>query len=304
MHDRLRGRAVLVTGAARGIGCALARRLAAAGARLALVGLEPHRLEALARELGHGHAWAECDVTDGDSLARAVAHGAATLGRLDVVVANAGIAAFGAFSTTPIDAMVRMAEVNYAGVLRTVSATLPHVVATRGYYLLVASAASFAPAPGLAAYAGTKSAVEQFGRTLGYEVRHHGVDVGTAHPIWIDTDMVRDAGAEIAEFDRMRRRLPPPLSRLVTPEVCADALVRAITRRARRVYVPRSLAPFAWARHLLATPPFDALTRSLASEFVPVFERESTARTSPFGAHSVERDRDAWRAGNIRRDLT
>jgi NAD(P)-dependent dehydrogenase (short-subunit alcohol dehydrogenase family) len=299
MHHRLRGRAVLITGAARGIGCALARRLAPAGARLALVGLEPERLQALARELGPDHTWAECDVTDDESLRRAVAHGVGVLGRLDAVVANAGIATFGAFSTTPIEALVRMVDVNYGGVLRTVSATLPHVVAARGYYLLVASAASFTPAPGLAAYAGTKSAVEQFGRTLGYEVRHHGVAVGTAHPIWIDTDMVRDAGAELSGFDRMRRSLPPPLSRLVSAEACADAMLRAIARRARRVYVPRSLAPFAWARHLLATPPFDALTRSIAREFVPVLERDGAARSSPFGAHCVERARDWTGRRNI-----
>jgi NAD(P)-dependent dehydrogenase (short-subunit alcohol dehydrogenase family) len=95
MADSLAGRVVLVTGPARGIGAETARQLARRGARLSLVGMEPQRLRALAAELGEGHAWFDCDVTDQAAVDRAVAGTVERLGGIDVVVANAGIAANG-----------------------------------------------------------------------------------------------------------------------------------------------------------------------------------------------------------------
>src|SRR5689334_2972899 len=114
------GKVVLVTGAARGIGAETARRLAARGARLSLVGMEPERLAALAAELGEGHAWFECDVTDQAALEAAVAGTVAKLGGIDVVVANAGIGCNGTVAVAPVEALVRTLEVNLIGVVRTV----------------------------------------------------------------------------------------------------------------------------------------------------------------------------------------
>src|SRR5690349_9391031 len=88
----LSGKAVLVTGAARGIGEHTARALASRGARVALVGLEAERLEALAGELGPEHRWFEADVTDQDAIDAAVAGAVDAFGGLDVVLANAGVA--------------------------------------------------------------------------------------------------------------------------------------------------------------------------------------------------------------------
>jgi NAD(P)-dependent dehydrogenase (short-subunit alcohol dehydrogenase family) len=109
---------------------------------------------------------------------------------LDVVVANAGVANTGTVATSSVDALVRTVDVNLVGTIRTVSATLSHVLASRGHYLLVASAASFAVAPGLAAY-----------------VAHRGVTVGTAHPTWVDTDLVRDAREDLPLLEEEIRRL-------------------------------------------------------------------------------------------------
>ena len=113
------GKVVLVTGAARGIGAETARAAAARGARLALVGLEPEALAAVAASLGPAHTWQECDVTDQAALDRAVACVAETLGGIDVVVANAGVANNGTVAANPVAALARTIEVNLIGVVRT-----------------------------------------------------------------------------------------------------------------------------------------------------------------------------------------
>src|SRR3954471_8785140 len=115
MADPISGKVVLVTGPARGIGEETARQLAARGARLSLVGMEPERLAALAAELGPGPAWFECDGTRQAALDGAVAGTVQALGGIDVVVANAGIASNGTVAVTPVDALVRTIEVNLIG---------------------------------------------------------------------------------------------------------------------------------------------------------------------------------------------
>src|SRR5687767_13626117 len=117
MASSLSNKVVLITGAARGIGAETARQVAKRGARVSLVGREPQLLEALAKELGPGHAWYEADVTDQASLDRAVAGTVATLGGIDIVFANAGIASNGTVAITPVDALVRTIEVNLIGVV-------------------------------------------------------------------------------------------------------------------------------------------------------------------------------------------
>jgi len=282
------GKVVLITGPARGIGRETARRREARGARLALVGLEPGRLAALASELGEGHAWFECDVTDQAATERAVAGTIEALGRLDVVVANAGVASHCTVAAGPVDALVRTIEVNLIGVVRTVSATLPHVAAARGYYLLISSAAALAPMPVMSAYAAVKSGVEQFGNVLRLELAHKGVAVGVAHPSWIDTDLVRDARDDMKSFNEMLASLPWPFGSVTSVEDCAAALVRAVERRKRKVYVPGTLAPISALRYLLASPLSEFIMGRNARRLLPQAEREARALERSFGSHSVE----------------
>jgi NAD(P)-dependent dehydrogenase (short-subunit alcohol dehydrogenase family) len=134
----LNGRAVLITGAARGIGAESARRLAARGARVALVGLEPEELERVAAECPAA-VFFEADVTDHGALAAAVDGTVDALGGIDVVIANAGIGTVGFARSMDPEAFERTLEVNLLGVWRTVRACLPHVIERRGYVLNVAS---------------------------------------------------------------------------------------------------------------------------------------------------------------------
>jgi len=287
MPSDLTDKVVLITGPARGIGAGMARRLAARGARLALVGMERERLAALAAELGPRHAWFECDVTDQGALDAAVRGTVDALGGIDVVVANAGVASNGTVAATPAEALARTIEVNLIGVVRTVKSTLPHVEARRGYYLLVSSAAAVAPLPGIAAYAASKSGVEQFGNAFRLEVAHKGVGVGTAHPGWVDTDLVRDQRRDLASFDETLRGLPGPFGKVTPLDECVRALVDAVERRRRKVFVPRSIGPLAAVRQLFASPLSEAVIARRARRMIPKVEREVGSLGRAFGENSV-----------------
>ncbi|MDT5157765.1 MAG: hypothetical protein QOC61_874 [Acidobacteriota bacterium] len=287
MLHTVSGKVVLITGPARGIGAETARVLASRGARLSLVGLEPERLAALASELGAGHVWFECDVTDQKALERAVTGTVNALGGIDVVVANAGIGSYGTVAVTPVDALVRTIEVNLIGVVRTVSATLPSVTAREGYYLLVSSAAALAPMPGISTYAASKSAVEQFGNVLRLEVAHKGVAVGVAHPAWIDTDLVRDTRRDLESFNDLLGKLPGPFGSLTSVRECAEAFVSAIERRRRKLYVPRTLAPLAALRQLFMSSLSDYLMARHTRRLVPKVEGEVLALGRSFGVNSM-----------------
>jgi NAD(P)-dependent dehydrogenase (short-subunit alcohol dehydrogenase family) len=283
----LEGKTVLVTGAARGIGAHTARLAAARGARVALVGLEPERLRGLCEELGEPHTWAECDVTDQAGLDAAVAQTVHTFGGIDVVVANAGIANMGTVAVSPVEALTRTIDVNLGGVVRTASATLPHLTASRGYLLLISSAAAFTVLPGMAAYCASKAGVEQFGNALRLEVAHLGVGVGTAHPIWVDTDLVRDVRRDLLTFGQTLKRLPWPLNTYTSVEACAAAILRGIEARRRRIYVPRSIALVQALRTVVLSPLGDAALRRNARTAVPVMEAEVRALGRAFGEHST-----------------
>ncbi|MGW5578162.1 SDR family oxidoreductase [Micromonospora chokoriensis] len=286
MRYDLAGRTVLITGAARGIGARMAGEAVARGARVALVGLEGELLKQLSADLG-AH-WYECDVTDQAALDAAVESTVDRFGGIDVVVANAGIANLGTVAVGPVDALVRTVEVNLCGAIRTVSAALPHVTAARGHVLIVSSAAAFTAMPGMAAYCASKAGVEQFANVLRLETRPAGVTVGTAHPIWIDTDLVRDIRADLPSFRTALRRMPWPLSTVVPVEQCAEALLRGIERRRRTVYVPRSLAMVQALRPVVLSGFADALiTRFGGRTMVGQMEDEVRQLGRSFGRTSV-----------------
>ncbi|CAM5633737.1 SDR family oxidoreductase [Streptomyces fumanus] len=233
----LRDRTVVVTGAARGLGAALARACAGRGARLALVGHEKPGLDAVAATLPTPAVTCEADVTDPAALDEAAGRVRARLGPPSVVVANAGIARGEAFLTSDPDAWRRVVDVNLIGSAHTARAFLPDLLETAGYHLQIGSSAAIGAAPMMSAYCASKAGVEAFAHALRAEVVHHGVAVGFAYLNWIDTDMIRDAD-RYAVLRQVRAGLPRPARGISSPEHVAARLVRAIERRRTAVYVP------------------------------------------------------------------
>lgn len=158
----LNGRRVLITGAARGIGAKLARRLHDRGARVALLGLEPELLRTLAAECGDA-SWYECDVASREQVDEAVADAVARLGGLDVAVANAGIGAQMTLVDGDSSVWDATLAVNLGGTYNLVRAASPHVAHREGYFLLTASLAAAVHLPLMAAYCASKAAVESLG---------------------------------------------------------------------------------------------------------------------------------------------
>lgn len=281
------GQVVFVTGAARGIGAAAARQLAARGAKLALVGLEPDELAQVAADCGPDAAWFEADVTDRAAIEAAVQGAVERFGGIDVVIANAGIATGGSVLTIDPDAWERVVEVNLFGSWRTVRAALPHVVKRRGYVLQIASMAALAHAPFMSAYCASKAGVEAFSDSLRTEVAGLGVDVGVAYFSWIDTDMVRGADARPG-IGTLRRRVTGPLSKTYPLADVATAITQGVERRSRHVMVPGWLRAVLLLRGPLAVLA-DRMGRRdvqvIEQELLDVIEREgAAAATAPVGA--------------------
>ncbi|MEU0056021.1 SDR family oxidoreductase [Streptomyces sp. NPDC006334] len=231
----LEGQVVVVTGAARGVGELLARKLSARGASIALVGLEPDALKQVAERLHGDSAHWYADVTDHEAMVRVAAEVKERFGKVDVVVANAGVATGGPFADSDPESWRRVIEVNLVGSAVTARAFLPLLTESRGYLLQIASLAAITPAPMMSAYCASKSGVEAYAHCLRAEVGPKGVRVGVGYLSWTDTDMVR--GADQDEVMReLRQRLPWPANKTYPLGPAVDRLVAGIERRSAHVY--------------------------------------------------------------------
>ncbi|MEV0238839.1 SDR family oxidoreductase [Streptomyces sp. NPDC050674] len=272
-------RTVVITGAARGVGAALAREVARRGARVALLGHEGPVLEAVAAALPGPALALEADVTDLPALEAAADSVRARLGRPSAVVANAGIAEGGALLDSDPAAWRRVIDVNLTGSSHTARVFLPDLFGTAGYFLQVASLASIGAAPLMSAYCASKAGVEAFAHSLRAEVAHRGVGVGIAYLNWTDTDMIRDAD-RYAVLRELRRHMPAPVRRVYPVDTVAAHMVRGMERRRTAVYAPP------WLR--LAQPIRPAMppvVLRVARRELPRLEASGPVRsTGPLGA--------------------
>ena len=248
----VRDKVVFITGAARGIGAEAAKQLVARGAKVALVGLEPEELDRRVAELGEANAVRfEADVTDLAALQRAANGTVGRFGGIDVVIANAGIAAATPLVDGNPDIFDAIVQVNLIGSHRTLVATLPHVTARSGYVLQIASLAAGLHAPMMGAYSATKAGVEAMANALRPEIASTGTRVGVAYFGFIDTDMVRK-GFDTPTGRGFAERMGPMGPNHSIPVAKAGrAIVRGIERRARQVVAPRQVKAFLFLRTLI-----------------------------------------------------
>ncbi|MFF5774403.1 SDR family oxidoreductase [Streptomyces californicus] len=264
----LEGRVAVVTGAARGVGEALARSLSEAGMRVALLGRERATLREAAEALPGPSLCIECDVTDRAALADAARGVAAGLGPASVVVANAGIAVSGPFDRTAADLWQRVIDVNLTGSADTARAFLPQLTSTRGYFLQIASTAAFGAAPMMSAYCASKAGAESFALALRGEVEPDGVQVGIAYLHWTGTDMLTGID-DHPVLEALRRNQPRPARRVHSPAQVAQWLTRGVTHRAPQIYAPPWLR---WCQPL--RPLFPALVARAARRELRSLPRE------------------------------
>ena len=225
----LEGKVALVTGASGGIGAAVARRLHEAGAS---VGLLSRRGDDLGLERALGLA---CDVRDRIAVGAATGEVIERFGRLDVVVANAGVGAYGSFLELDPEQLEAMIDVNLKGTLYTAAATLPHLIAAgEGDFVSLASVAGLRAFPGEAVYNASKFGQLGFTRALDHELREQGVRATCICPGGVKTDFAIGAGRE--EDD-------PDLEGLLTAEEVADVVLFTVTRPRRMRILTTSFRP-------------------------------------------------------------
>jgi NADP-dependent 3-hydroxy acid dehydrogenase YdfG len=242
MTGPLQDTVALVTGASSGIGAAIARRLAADGAAVALVARRRDRLDDLAVTIGRDGGSAlvlQADVTDQGQAVDAVERTVSQLGRIDTVVNNAGIMLLGPALGTPTEEWDRMVALNVQGVLYVTHTALPHLVqaAARGPrrvadLVTISSTAGRVARPGASVYALTKFGITAFAESLRQELLKQRVRVSVVEPGTVDTELV----SHLREDIRQAARSQVASIEALRPEDIADAVSYIVTRD-RRVAV-------------------------------------------------------------------
>lgn len=240
----LRGKVVLITGGARGIGFETGRLAREHGASVALIDLEREAVEESADSLGGDTVGFQADVTDLAQMEDAVARTVEQLGRIDVVIASAGITP-PKTTARAIDPAVweKVVEVNLVGVYNTARATVEQVIANRGHMVLIASVYAHVNGVLNTSYAASKAGVESLGRSLRSELEPHGASAGVAYFGFVETDLIGQVfDNELA--DAFRQEIAPAfLTRKMPVSQVAEALIDGIGRREPRIIEPPAWRP-------------------------------------------------------------
>jgi len=216
----LAGRVAVVTGASRGLGRAIALALAEAGADLALAARAKRDLEdtgALVQRAGRRALVAPTDVASYAEVEALMGRAVRELGRLDIVVNNAGVAKVAPLAEMTPDDWRFMVDANLTGVFNGCRAAAPHLIAQKsGKVINVASVLGQVGLPGYTIYAATKGGVIALTRALGVEWARHGIQVNAIAPGWFATDMTDPAFSDPRINERLTRDIP--MRRIGRPE--------------------------------------------------------------------------------------
>jgi len=243
----LSSHAAVVTGGGRGIGAAVARALAEAGAKVVVAARSEDQIAGVARDLvaaGHVACAISCDVTDPDSVGQLARRAEAAIGTVDILVNNAGVASSSPIKHLELDEWNRLIAINATGTYLCTRAFLPGMVAKGwGRVINVASVAGRAGASYISAYAASKHAVVGFTRAVAAEVASRGVTVNAICPGFVETPMTDESVSRIAAKtslspEEARRRIVElnPQGRLIEPEEVAFLAVTLCDARARGIH--------------------------------------------------------------------
>jgi len=198
MSRKLEGKIVLITGGSRGIGAAIAKRLAADGANVAITYTKSADAAAsLVKDIERGGRMAiaiQADAANVEAVKAAVEKTVATFGRLDVLVNNAGTAIPKPFEETTLEEMDRVIAINVRGVFVATQAALKHMKSGGRVIMIGSAVGERVAAPGLVPYAATKGAVKMFTQALAREIGGRGITVNNVQPGPIDTELNPAAG--------------------------------------------------------------------------------------------------------------
>ena len=226
-----KNKVVAITGAASGIGLALARKFAAHGAAIALVDMDKDALEQCQQEFetaGRRSMAVACDVTDPAMCTAAMAAIIREFGGIDVLVNNAGITQRSRFTDTRVSVYRAVMEVNFFGSLHCTKAAIDSLVERRGMIIVNESVAGLTPLVGRTGYSASKHALHGLFTSLRCELRHKGVHVLIVCPGFIETNLQKRAlGADGQVTDRPQSRI----GRQDTPESAAAEIYAAAVRK-------------------------------------------------------------------------
>jgi NAD(P)-dependent dehydrogenase (short-subunit alcohol dehydrogenase family) len=257
---------VLVTGGGSGLGRAIALRFARAGAGLALLDVDDRGLGSTREEilaLGGRCLVAHCDVTNPADCAAAVASASTGLGRLDVVVNNAGITHRSAFAATDPAVLRRVVEVNLFGAVNVTRAALPYLQRSRGLIVAISSVAGFSPLIARTGYAASKHAMHGFFESLRTEVAADGVDVMMVCPSFVATGIDRNAlGAD----GRPAVHAQLTVGGRLMPEAVAERVYDGATRGKRLLLIGGTAWQAWWLSRLAPSVYSTIMARRLRGE--------------------------------------
>ncbi|WP_017937444.1 SDR family oxidoreductase [Zestomonas thermotolerans] len=256
---------VVVTGGCSGIGRALVLRMARAGARLAILDLDPAALDSLVRHLAD-HLNAEaiglpCDVAEAEQVSRAIEQVLERFGGIDVLINNAGITHRSTFAETDLRVFQRVMAVNFFGALHCTKAALPSLLERQGQIIVLSSLSGFTPLLYRSAYNASKHALHGLFDTLRHEIKGSGVNVMLVCPGFTATDLRKNA---LVGDGSVTRHPPLAIGKVAAPQDVAEAIYQGALRR----------------RRLLVLSNVDWRARLLARYFPRLFERILLPRIS------------------------
>lgn len=238
-----RNKTILITGGSSGIGKATALRAARQGAQIVLVARNRDALERTGAEIvqaGGDALVAPADVTDAEQVRLAVDAAVAHFGKLDILLACAGLSMRTYFEGSQLEAMERVMRVNFFGTLYATHFALPHVKKTRGSLVAVSSATGKRGIPSYSIYGASKFAIQGLYEALALELGRHGVHVGVVSPAFVDTPL----RSHVLGPDGKPWDVPPtPPFRVWPVERCVDRIIRLIVKRKRQTLMPAFIGP-------------------------------------------------------------